>query len=72
MHERCKHINLQFDRDPARYAALAAWAELFGGVVTSQPWTTDTADLVTICRVQFEFYGIAVEAFAVNPAGIAA
>jgi hypothetical protein len=73
VHETCQHINLQFDSDPASYAALAAWAEAFGGVVTRQPWTrSDTGEPVTICRVQFEFYGIAVEALAVIPAAPAA
>jgi hypothetical protein len=72
VHEDSQHIYLQLDPDPASYPALAAWAELFGGVITSQPWTTDTGEQVNICRVQFEFYGITVEAYAVIPAGPAA
>jgi hypothetical protein len=72
VHEGCQQISLQFDPDPVSYPALAAWAELFGGVIASQRWTTDTGDSVNICRVQFECYGIAVEAYAVIPAATAA
>ena len=68
VHEHCQHINFQFDPEPASYAALTAWANLFGGVLTSQPWTTETGQPVTICCMQFEYLGIAVEAFAVIPA----
>jgi hypothetical protein len=71
VHEFCQHINLHFDSDPASYSVLALWAERFGATLTSQPWHDDTIGLVTICRVQFEFHGIAIEAFAVIPAALA-
>jgi hypothetical protein len=71
VHERCQHINLHFDSDPASYPALALWAERFGATLTSQPWHDNEIGHVTICRVQFEFYGVAVEGFAVIPAGTA-
>jgi hypothetical protein len=66
-----QHIDMQFDPTPGSYAALAAWAELFGGALTSRTWHNDAGEPVNICRTQFEYYGIAVCAFAVIPAGTA-
>jgi hypothetical protein len=63
-----QHIDMQFDPTPASYAAPAAWAELFGGTLTSRTWHNDAREPVNICRTQFEYHGIAVCAFAVIPA----
>jgi hypothetical protein len=68
VYDTSQHISMQFSPDPGSYAALACWAELFGGTITSQPWQAEDGQPVNICRVQFEYYGIAVEAFAVIPA----
>jgi hypothetical protein len=67
-----QHISLQFDPEPASYAAIAAWAELFGATLVSRPWKDQDGNEVNICRASFEYYGIAAEAYAVIPAGTAA
>ncbi len=65
-----QHIDLHFDSNPASYAAIAQWAGLFGATLTSRPWQHD-GKAVNICSASFEYYGIAVEAFAVIPAATA-
>ena len=67
-----QHISFQFAREPGSYAAIAAWAELFGATLTSRPRKDQDGNPVNICRASFEYYGIAAEAFAVIPAASAA
>ena len=71
IYEFSQHISFQFEPEPDSYAALAMWAELFGATITSRPWTDHTGKPVNVCRVNFEYRGIATEAFALIPAGTA-
>ena len=62
-----QHIDLQFAPDPSSSRAITLWALRFGGVLTSEPHQTERGPQ-TWCRVQFDYYGIAVKAFAHIPA----
>jgi hypothetical protein len=69
VYQGAQHISLQFACEPGSYAAIAAWAELFGATLVSRPWKDEEGNPVNICRARFEYYGIAAEAYAVIPAG---
>ena len=70
-----QHISVQFAPDRASVRAITRWALRFGSVMTSRPGTvqydTGPAD-GTWHRTDFDYYGIAVEAFAFIPVGPAA
>jgi hypothetical protein len=68
VYANAQHISFQFAREHGSYAAIAAWAELFGATLISRPWKDEDGHPVNICRASFEYYGIAAEAFAVIPA----
>jgi hypothetical protein len=70
-----QHISVQFAPDRASVRAITRWALRFGSVMTSHPGTVEYDTGVqagTFHRTDFEYYGIAVEAFAFLPAGPAA
>jgi hypothetical protein len=65
-----QHVTVQFARHKASVRAITRWAARFGSAVTVQPGKvpSDTgSDTGTWCRTQFDYYGIAVKAFAFIP-----
>jgi len=63
-------VGLQFDGDPSSLRAITRWTIRFGGVVISQPYH-DECGPQTSCQAKFDYYGIAVTAYAYIPAGTA-
>ncbi len=59
-------VDLLFAPDPSSLRAIARWAMRFGGVMTSEPHRGKSGP-ETWCRVQFDYYGVAVCAFAHIP-----
>jgi len=60
-------VSLQFAPEQASVRAVTRWALRFGSVMTSQPGTgTDGPE--TWYRTDFDYYGIAVTAYAHIPA----
>ena len=63
-----QRIDLQFAPEQASAQAITRWALRFGSVMTSQPDTGDDGP-ETWHRTDFDYYGIAVTAYAHVPAG---
>ena len=61
-------ISLQFDPCPPSLRAITRWALRFGGVLISEP-RQDENGSQTWCHIAFSYYGVAVTAYAVIPAG---
>ena len=59
-------ISVQFPQHKASIRAITQWARRFGSVVTSYP-DQDQPDTWTWYRADFDYYGIAVTAFAKIP-----
>jgi hypothetical protein len=55
---------LQFDDSPDSFAALAKWAERFGGTVTGCPHNHSSGRQSVHCTVKFTHDGVKVEAYA--------
>ena len=51
--------------------SITLWARRFGGVLTSKPVKDDSKGPRTLCQVEFDYYGIHVEAYAIIPAATA-
>ena len=64
----CQEISLCFPGHRDTFAALAQWAERFGGTVTGEPFTSDDGRESVYCQVKFPHQGVAVEAYAFIPA----
>lgn len=62
-----QHISVQFDGNPSSLRAITKWALRFGGIVTSQPHQGNRGP-ETWCRTEFDYYGVAVDAYAHIPA----
>ena len=65
-----QHITVQFERGKPSIRAITRWATRFGSAVTVQPGkvASDTGfDTGTWYRTEFDYYGIAVTAFAFIP-----
>jgi hypothetical protein len=60
-------ISLQFPGEQPSLRAITRWALRFGGVLTSQPHDGQRGPQ-TWCRVEFDYYGVAVNAYAHVPA----
>jgi hypothetical protein len=60
-------ITLQFPPEPLSMAAITRWAMRFGAVLSSTPHQTERGPQ-TWCRAEFDYYGLAVKAFAHIPA----
>ncbi len=60
-----QHVGFQFDDDPASFDALARWADLFGGTITTKPIRRDDGSPAMLCRVNFTYHGVPVEAYAI-------
>ena len=58
-------VGLQFDDDPASFDALAKWADLFGGTITTNPIRRDDGSPAMLCRVNCTYHGVPVEAYAI-------
>lgn len=65
-----QHVGLQFDNDRSSFAAITKWALRFGGVLTSTPHSGEDGPQ-TLCRLEFDYYGVPIEAYAFIPAGTA-
>ena len=63
-------ITLQFPPEPPSMAAITRWATRFGAVLSSEPHQTEKGPQ-TWCRAEFDYYGVAVKAFAHIPAATA-
>ena len=62
-------ISLQFAKEPASAHAITRWAHRFGSLATSQPGQDKDGGPETWHRTDFDYYGIAVTAYAHVPAG---
>jgi hypothetical protein len=71
VHDITQSISVQFAQHRASVRAITQWARRFGSVVTSYP-DEDQPDTWTWCRTDFDYYGIAVTAYALIPATPAA
>jgi hypothetical protein len=60
-------ISLQFPGEQPSLRAITRWALRFGGVLTSQPHDGERGPQ-TWCRVEFDYYGVAVNGYAHVPA----
>lgn len=58
-----QNLGLQFGNDQASFAAITRWALRFGGIAASEPYAGEDGP-ETLCRLNFDYYGIAVEAYA--------
>ena len=62
-----QRIELQFAAEQSSLRAITRWALRFGGVLTSEPHDGDRGPQ-TWCRLHFDYYGVAVKAYAHVPA----
>ena len=62
-----QHIDLQFAGKPSSLRAITRWALRFGGVLTSEPHEGKQGPQ-TWCRLEFDYYGVAIAAYAHVPA----
>jgi len=62
-------VGLQFAPEQASVRAVTRWALRFGSVMTSQPGQGTDGGPQTWHRTDFDYYGIAVRAYAHVPAG---
>jgi hypothetical protein len=65
--EEGQDVGLQFAPDRASLRAITRWTLRFGGVVISQPQPGQDGPQ-TYLHAEFDFYGIAVSAYAIIPA----
>ena len=71
IHDGSQSIDLQFAPVRASLKTLTRWALRFGTVLTSEPHQGEHGP-ETWCRVRFDYYGVAVKAYAHIPAAPAA
>jgi hypothetical protein len=62
-----QNVCFQFPDDKASRKALNQWALRFGGTQTTRPHEGKDGP-ETLCRLAFDYYGVAVEAYAFIPA----
>ena len=67
IHARSQSFSLQFAPARASLKTLTRWALRFGAVLTSQPRQGEDGP-ETWCSLAFDYYGIAVDAYARIPA----
>ena len=63
-----QHVSIQFAKEQASAQAVTRWAHRFGSLVTSQPGQDNDGGPETWHRTDFDYYGIAVTAYAHIPA----
>jgi hypothetical protein len=61
-------MDFQFPADRSSYQSITRWALRFGGVITSDPVPDEGKGPRILCQVEFDYYGIRAEAYAVIPA----
>ena len=61
-------VSIQFAKDQASAQAVNRWAHRFGSIMTSQPGQDTDGGQETWHRTDFDYYGIAVTAYAHIPA----
>jgi hypothetical protein len=61
-------IELGFPADRSSYQSITRWALRFGGVITSDSLPDEGNGSRTFCQVEFDYYGIRAEAYAIIPA----
>jgi hypothetical protein len=61
-------ISLHFDGQPSSLRAITRWALRFGAVLISQSHEDENGPQ-SYCYIEFSYYGVAVTAYAVIPAG---
>jgi hypothetical protein len=66
VHDSTQRIGVQFAQNKASIRAIVLWARRFGGVLTSRP-DHEYGGQATWYRATFDYYGIAVDAFAYIP-----
>ena len=66
-----QHVSIQFAPEQASVQAVTRWAHRFDSVMTSQPGKAKDGP-ETWYRTDFDYYGIAVKAYAHIPAAPAA
>ncbi len=71
IHDSSQSVDLLFAPVKASLKALTRWALRFGAVITTEPHEGEHGP-ETWCRVKFDYYGVAVNAFAHIPAAPAA
>ena len=67
-----QNFSLQFGGDPSSFKDIARWANRFGGVVQTRPHEMEDGQMTSYVTAEFDYYGIAVKAYAFIPAGTAA
>ena len=67
VHDTTQSIDVQFAQHHTSKRTITSWARRFGSVVTSHP-DKDQPDTWTWYQTDFDYYGIAVTAYAVIPA----
>jgi hypothetical protein len=67
---RLQNISMAFTHATEGVKELGRWALRFGGEETSQPYEGDNGP-ETLCRLDFDYCGLAVQAYAFVPAGTA-
>ena len=60
-------IHVQFESEQPSLKAITRWALRFGGVVISNPHQGENGP-ETWCHTEFDYYGVAVRAYAHIPA----
>jgi hypothetical protein len=65
-----QNVCFQFPGDKSSMTALTRWALRFGGTLTTSPHEGKDGPQ-TLCRLAFDYYGVAVEAYAFIPADTA-
>jgi hypothetical protein len=58
-----QHFGLQFDPEQSSFRAITRWALRFGGILTSEPYKNKDGS-GTFCGLNFDYYGVPVEAYA--------
>ena len=64
-----QHVSIQFAKEQASAQAVTRWAHRFGSIATTQPGEDEDGGPETWHRTDFDYYGIAVRAYAHVPAG---
>ncbi|HEY6274725.1 MAG TPA: hypothetical protein VIX86_00185 [Streptosporangiaceae bacterium] len=59
-----QEIEMQFPGDPFTFAAMAQWAERFGGTITGEPGTGKDGAAYVRCEVRFSADGATVKGYA--------
>ena len=65
-----QNVCLQFPDTKSSRTTLNRWALRFGGTLTTRPHEGKDGP-ETLCRLDFDYYGVAVEAYAFIPGQVA-